>query len=143
MSQYSAVKNAIHGKKVRIVLDDDPTFFYLGRCDVSSFKNTKGIGTITVTCDCEPYKYKQTETVVTQAVNGTVEVGLTNARKRAVPLVTVTTNTSLKVVFNSNNIWDLSAGSFMLPELELVEGVNIVTVIGTGTITFTWREGDL
>lgn len=143
LSQYSAVKNAIHGKKVRIVLDDDPAFFYLGRCDVSSFKNEKNIGTITVTCDCEPYKYKTAETVVTQAVSGTVEVSLTNARKRAVPLVTVTTNTSLKVVFSANNVWDLNAGSFMLPELELVEGVNIVTVIGTGTITFTWREGDL
>ena len=43
LSQYSAVKNAIHGKKVRIVLDDDPAFFYLGRCDVSSFKNEKNV----------------------------------------------------------------------------------------------------
>ena len=76
-------------------------------------------------------------------MNGVEEVHLTNARKRAVPLVTITTNTSLNIVFNVDNIWDLSAGSYMLPELELVEGDNIVTVIGTGTITFTWREGDL
>lgn len=143
LSQYSAIKNAIHGKKVRIVLDDDPAFFYMGRCDVSSFKNEKNIGTITVTCDCEPYKYKTEETVVTQAVSGTVEVGLTNARKHAVPLVTITTDTTLNIVYNTYNIWDLGAGSYMLPELELVEGVNTVTVTGTGTITFTWREAGL
>lgn len=143
LTQYSAVKNAIHGKKVRIVLDDDPTFFYVGRCDVSSFKSEKGIGTITVTCDCEPYKYKAAETVVSQAVDGTAEVGLTNARKRAVPLVTIETDISLNIVYKTVNVWSLGAGSFMLPELELVEGENIVTVTGTGTISFTWREGTL
>ena len=143
LSQYTDIKNKIHGKKGRLILDDDPSFFYVGRCTVSKYTNEKNIGKITVTCDCEPYKYKAHETVVTHAVNGVEEIHLTNARKRAVPLVTITTNTSLNIVFNVDNIWDLSAGSYMLPELELVEGDNIVTVIGTGTITFTWREGDL
>ena len=32
LTQFSTIKNAIHGKKVRIILDDDPTFFYWGRC---------------------------------------------------------------------------------------------------------------
>jgi hypothetical protein len=31
----------------------------------------------------------------------------------------------------------------MLPEIELKEGVNDVAVKGSGTITFTWQEGDL
>ena len=143
LSQFTDIKNKIHGKKGRIILDDDPSFFYAGRCSVSKYTNEKNIGKITVTCDCEPYKYKMTETIVTKAVDGVEEVTLTNARKRAVPFVTVQTSTSMSVVYNTDNVWNLASGSYMLPELELVEGDNFVTVIGTGTISFTWREGVL
>ena len=143
LQQFTDIKNAIHGKKGRIILDDDPSFFYVGRCTVSKYTNEKNIGKITVECDCEPYKYKMAETVVTRAVSGVEDITLTNARKRAVPLVTIQTNTSMTLVYNVDNVWTLSAGSYMLPELELVEGDNFVTVTGTGTVTFRWREGEL
>lgn len=143
LPQFADIKNKIHGKKGRIVLDDDPSFFYVGRCSVSKYTNEKGIGRITVECDCEPYKYKMDETVVTQAVDGVADVNLTNARKRAVPLVTIETDTSLNIVFQQSNIWDLASGTYTLPELELVEGENIVTVTGTGAIAFTWQEAAL
>ena len=94
-------------------------------------------------CDCEPYKYKLAKTVVTQAVDGTETVTLTNGRKRAVPLVTIETEASLRIVYGDNFIWDLGSGSYTLPELELMEGVNNVTVTGTGSIAFEWQEGDL
>ena len=143
LQQFTDIKNAIHGKKGRIILDDDPSFFYVGRCTVSKYTNEKNIGKITVECDCEPYKYKMAETVVTRAVSGTDTIVLTNSRKRAVPLVTIQTNTSMTLVYNVDNVWTLSAGSYMLPELELVEGDNYVTATGTGTVTFRWREGEL
>jgi hypothetical protein len=141
--QYSTVKNALHGKKVRIILDDDPTFFYIGRCEVSSFKNEKGIGTITITCDCEPYKYNLEKTVVYQAVDGVADVLLLNGRKRAVPEVRIESAAGLNIVYGGSNVWDLGSGTYTLPELELVEGENVVTVTGVGTIVFTWQEGDL
>ncbi len=140
LTQYSTIKNALHGKKVRIILDDDPTFFYLGRCHVSSFTSEKGIGTISVECECEPYKYKLNKTVVTQAVDGTKVITLTNSRKRAVP--SITTTTAMTIAFG-NGTWTPSAGTFTIPELELVEGVNTVTVTGTGNIAFEWQEGGL
>ena len=143
LQQFTDIKNKIHGKKGRIILDDDPSFFYVGRCYVSKYTNEKNIGKISVDCDCEPYKYKLTETVVTRAVDGAEDIALTNARKRAVPLVTIRTDTSMGIVYGADHIWELAAGSFMLPELELVEGDNLVTVTGKGTITFTWQEGVL
>lgn len=142
-SLFSTIKNAIHGKKERIVIDGDPSFYYVGRCSVSAFTNDKGAGFVTVECDCEPYKYKQNKTTVTKDISGTQVITLTNGRKRAVPEVTITTDTSLNIVYQAVNIWDLGAGSYTLPELELVEGDNMVTVTGTGTISFTWQEGDL
>lgn len=143
LSLFSTVKNALHGKKMRIILDDDPLFYYLGRIKVSSFTNEKNIGIISVECDCEPYKYKLAKTVVSVAVTGTQAITLTNGRKRAVPEVTIAADSSLNIVFQGSNIWDLGSGSYTLPELELVEGENTVTVTGIGIISFTWQEANL
>lgn len=143
LTQFSQIKNAIHGKKVRIILDDDPSFFYWGRCFVSRFTNDKSIGTVSVECECEPYKYRLNKTVVSKAVNGTEVINLTNGRKRAVPEISITTETSLNIVYQTFNIWDLGSGSYTLPDLELTEGDNSVTVTGVGNITFTWQEAML
>ena len=141
LSLFSSVKNALHGKKMRIILDGDPLFYYLGRLKVSSFTNEKNVGTISIECDCEPYKYKLAKTVVSVAVAGSATtIKLNNGRKRAVP--EITTTASMTIAFD---VWSVtrSAGTFVIPELELVEGENLVTVTGTGKITFTWQEGDL
>lgn len=143
LALFSTVKNALHGKKHRIILDDDPAFFYVGRCTVSSYTDEKGIGSLSIECDCEPYKYRLAKTTVTRAVDGTETITLTNGRKRAVPEVTITTDSTLNIVYQAVNIWDLGSGSYTLPELELVEGANPVQVTGTGSITFSWQEGDL
>lgn len=143
LTQYSIVKNALHGKKMRIILDADPNYYYVGRCKVSGFHDEYGVGTIVITCDCEPYKYALEKTVVYQVVDGVVDVPLLNSRKRAVPEVKIESESSLNIVFNTYNIWDLASGTYTLPELELVEGENIVTVTGTGAITFTWQEAAL
>lgn len=140
LSQYSSVKNALHGQKLRIILDDDSGFFCVGRCYVSSFTGEKGVGTITVDCDCEPYKYKLAETVVTKAVSGTEVITLTNSRKRAVPSITVSAD--MTIAFGGG-IWTINAGAYTIPELELAEGENHVTVSGSGNITFRWREAML
>lgn len=140
LSLFSTIKNAIHGKKGRIIIDGDSSFYYVGRCYVSSFTNDKGAGFVVIECDCEPYKYKMVETMVTRAVNGTEIINLTNGRKRAVP--TITTTATMTISFGGG-VWTHSAGTFIIPELELLEGNNQVAVTGDGSITFTWQEGDL
>lgn len=143
LTLFSTIKNAIHGKKMRIVLDDDPLFYYVGRCYVSSFANEKNIGKVSVECDCEPWKYKAAKTVVTQAVSGESTIPLPNLRKRVVPEVAITADSALHIVYEISNIWDLGSGSYTLPELELKAGENTVSVTGTGNITFSYQEAAL
>lgn len=143
LTLFSTIKNAIHGKKLRIVLDDDPGFFYIGRCYVSSFTNDKNIGRISVECDCEPWKYKAAKTVVTQAVSGESTISLPNLRKRVVPEVVIEADSAMHIVYNTYNVWDLGGGSYTLPELELKAGENSVSVTGTGNITFSYQEAAL
>lgn len=140
LAMFSAVKNAIHGKKMRVILDDDPLFYYMGRPHVSQFTNDRNIGTIHIEVECEPYKYKLSKTVVSKTVSGSASITLTNSRKRAVP--SITTTATMNIAFGGFSR-SVSAGTFTIPELELVEGANTVTVTGTGTITFTWQEGSL
>lgn len=140
LTLFTKIKNALHGQKLRIVLDDDPGFYYVGRCYVSPYTNEKGVAVISIECECEPYKYKQEQTVVSQAVDGVEVITLTNARKRAVP--TIATTAAMTISFGGGT-WTPSAGTFTIPELELAEGENNVTVIGVGNITFTWQEGAL
>lgn len=140
LTLFTQIKNALHGQKLRIILDDDPGFYYVGRCYVSSYTSEKGIASIDVECECEPYKYKLEKTVVTRAVDGTDSIVLTNGRKRAVP--TITASAPMTIVFGDGS-WANAAGTFVIPELELFAGANNITVTGTGTITFTWQEGDL
>jgi phage-related protein len=140
LSWTSTIKNALHGKMVRIILDDDPAFYYVGRVFVSRYHNERQIGTVEIECDCKPYKYKVEKTVVSKAVNGTEVITLTNLRKRAVP--EITTTATMTIAFGGVSR-SASAGTFVIPELELVEGKNTVTVTGTGTISFTWQEGEL
>lgn len=142
VARYTQVKNALHGKKLKIVLDEEPGYYYAGRLFVSSFTSAKGIGTITIEADCEPWKYKASPTVVTQAITESGTVSLLNSRKRVVPEVLIAAEDKLRLAYGYN-VWDLSAGSYTLPELELQEGTNTVNVTGTGTVTFTYQEGGL
>ena len=143
MLQFSMVQNAIHGKKMPIILDEDPNWQYIGRISVSEWKADRNVGKLTIDCDCEPYKYQISPTVITKSISGTSTINLENSRKRVVPEVKVTSGSGLTVTFGSGNVWNLASGSYLLPELELVEGDNLVTVSGTGTITFTYTQGKL
>lgn len=73
LSQFSKVKNALHGKKMRIIMDDDKSFYYVGRLTVSPGTWDNGVGRLTVECDCEPYKYSVEETVVSATLDGTTQ----------------------------------------------------------------------
>ena len=137
---FSRIQNAIHGQKMQIVLDDDAEWYYIGRVTVPEWKTERNIGKLTIECDCEPYKMKNAETVVSKAVAGSASVVLTNSRKRVVPQIT--TNASMTISFGTYS-GTFSAGTFTIPELELHEGETTVTVAGTGNISFRYREGGL
>lgn len=140
LNLFSDIKNKIHGKKGRIILDDDPAFYYVGRCNVSSFTNEKSIGIISIECECEPYKYKQDITAVQFDIVGSRLVTLHNGRMPVVPLIT--TLSAMSFMFDGV-AYTHEAGVFEIPEIELHEGDNEITISGTGNVRFTYQEGAL
>lgn len=47
----------LHGRKLRINLEDDPLYYYVGRIDVNGWVNEKSRPKISITYNLEPYKY--------------------------------------------------------------------------------------
>lgn len=62
LALFSVVQNALHGRKMKIILDDDPDHYYIGRVMVNEWKANKRIGEIIIDVDAEPYKYKVART---------------------------------------------------------------------------------
>jgi len=140
MDQFSHIQDALHGQKMRIVLDDDPEWYYTGRISVSEWKADKNIGKLTIDCDCEPYKTKLSETVVTAPVNGPKTVILTNSKRSVMPTIDITGEVDL--TFGSN-FYSLSEGRYDLPAVRLVNGENTILLDGAGTATFIYIERGL
>lgn len=140
IQKISDIMDAVHGQKMKVVLDDDPDWCYTGRVNVSDFTNSEGIGKITIEVDAEPYKLKKTVTKVTQAVTGSKEIILTNSRKTVVPKITATA--AMTFAFGGTT-YSAGAGTYIIPELQLKEGSNVVAVTGNGTVTFEYTEGRL
>ena len=140
MNLFSEVQNDLHGQKMQIVLDDDPDWYYVGRVTVSEWKADKSIGKLTIDCDCEPYKIKLAETVVTATVNGETTVILNNSNKTVVPTIDITGEISLTF---GTNFYTLSAGRYDLPAVRLAKGENTVLLSGSGTASFRYKERGL
>ena len=137
LTLFSRIQNAIHGQKMQIVLDDDPEWYYIGRVTVPEWKTEKNIGKLTIECDCEPYKVKIAETVISKAVDGETTVILPNSKKTVVPTITITGEISLTF---GTNFYTLSAGVYDLPAVKLATGNNEILLSGAGTASFRYRE---
>ena len=140
LALFSRVQNALHGQKMRIVLDDDPEWYYVGRITVSEWKANKAIGKLTIDCDCEPYKTKINETVVVAEVTEETTVILPNSKKRVVPTIDITGTVNLTY---GVNFYALSEGRYDLPAVLLENGNNSILLSGSGTATFTYLERGL
>ena len=140
LTLFSKIQNAIHGKRLKIVLDDDPDFYYIGRVSVNEWKTDKNIGKITVECDCEPYKYKLNPTVIALNVVKSADYTYTNLRKTVVP--TITADAEMQITFNRNT-YSISPGVYTIPEIAFSAGNNIISYAGTGNVIVEYQEGGL
>lgn len=58
-SRFSNILNYLHGKHFdRIILDDEPDYYYTGRLSVEEWVSAKGNSTIRINYNLDPYKRK-------------------------------------------------------------------------------------
>lgn len=145
-ARISEMVNMLHGRRVDIVLPDDPLHYATGRLAIKTLYNDPAHASVQVTATCEPWLYAVDETVVQlQATAAAQTIRLRNAGAMAVvPLVEVAAaaGESVNLVYGVFS-WALSAGDYKLPDLLLTPGDHVITYSGAGTLTITYREAVL
>ena len=136
------IRAALHGRKIKIIDPDDPDHYFHGRVKIKSVKNIVPYAEFSIEATCEPWRYANEESVRSVEVNDqTVSVVMSNnGVKTLSPTITVTG--SVTISYNGSTV-DLTAGAYRITDIKLYRGVNIVTVSGTGTVIFTYKEADL
>lgn len=57
---YSDILGYLHGQSMKIILDEDSEYYYIGRVQVNEWKSDKRTSVITIEANVEPYKYNLT-----------------------------------------------------------------------------------
>ena len=140
----SLVVNQFAGKLCRVTLTEDPSLYAVGTLEAApSYDPLTGKGTLGLSCtDGDAFLYHTEETVV--SANGSGTVILANDYMPVVPVITASAETTLRWAIDGESFQKtVSAGTWEIPELELRNGNNTVSVTGEGTMTFVYREGRL
>lgn len=142
--KVSAVVNRFAGHLVKVVCSEEPGLYAIGTLEMSlAYDPLTGKGQLTISCsDGDSYRYHVEETVVTFTGGGSVY--LDNDYMPVVPVITVTEETALSWQIGTDTFRKtVSSGTWEFPEMELQAGRNTISVTGSGTVTFRYREGCL
>lgn len=155
------IENDVHGKKVTISFDDDPTYYWVGRAKVSDdYDRGQEVGSLTITVNVEPYKYEARDGSEAScwlwdtldfedgiirdyyniAVSGTYTLRLIGREMPVVPVFDVTG--SLTVTFGGKK-YALVAGSNKIYDIVIKKGNNNLIFEGNGSVTVHYRGGTL
>ena len=140
----SATVNQFAGQLCRVTLTEDLTLYALGTLEAApSYDPLTGKGILVLSCtDGDAYLYHVDETTV--SANGSRTVTLQNDYMPVVPIITTTAETTLRWSIDGETFHKtVSAGTWEIPELELRNGVNTISIVSESAIKFTYREGRL
>ena len=165
-SVISDWRNKIEGRVVRVIMDDDPSYYYTGRAHIIDFDRAQRLGTFALEIEnCDAYKYcvgSSTEDIPwdlvdfeetyfdyigTITVENSYQLTIPAGKDPVVPVINVTSITSetLKVKSNANNVThQLSVGRNRFPDY-FVNGSAAVklTFTGSGVLEVDYRGRSL
>ncbi len=154
----STIMEYIHGKRMKIIMDEDAAFYYVGTVEVNEWLSDSKTGSIVIDVTAEPFKYDILSSAVDWEwdifdfeegiinetggliVNGTTAITLICRRKRMFP--TFTASAAMTVTFGGET-FNLVKGSQKLYDIFFTEGNNDLTFKGNGTVTIDYVGGSL
>lgn len=144
-AEAKRLRRAFIGKEGKIIFDNDPDFYIwvrIKKVDVTCEEQGRIVATFHV--HQQPYRYMVRETVVSKVINSSGVVNLYNSMKAVSPYVTVDSQMTLAYTIRGTSYTaTVSAGTHIVDTLVLYEGITSITVTGSGTISFKYRQGML
>ena len=159
---YSEIMDYLHGQQVRIVLEEDPDYYYFGRAEVDQWKSSKNYSLIVISIEADPYKYElysslenwkwdtfNFETGIIREyasleVSGSLTVTIPGRRMSVCPAFTVVSenNEGMQITFGGRT-YSFSDGTSRNLNIVLKQGTNTLRITGNGTISIDYRGGRL
>lgn len=133
---------ALHGKKLKIIEPDDLDHYFYGRIRIHSVRHTLAYTEFSIEATCDPWRYSLFEIERPVSVsNSTVDVVIiNNGVKTLCPVITVSGNVTIS---NDTVETTVETGSYLITNIKLRHGHNLIKVSGTGSVIFAYTEGDL
>ncbi len=124
------ISSFLHGQKMKITTWSDPDFYYVGRCRIDEYNSKSKLGKIVISCNCEPFKYKQNITTfnlvegtnTVQNSRMTVYADLINESEITINNTTYSAGTHLraiKLTIGTNNLNSSSSATLNFQEGEI------------------------
>lgn len=144
-ARFDTMVNWLDGWSMNIQLPDDDAHYITGRVHVAVNYNDLAHGAVTVTAVCDPWRYAMEETeILLTATDEAQTVNIVNGgRKTQAPMLTISGDGAEVSLVYGTHSWNLGAGVYVLPDLLLVQGDNLLTYGGTGEAKITYREAVL
>lgn len=139
--------NKLDGWRANIVLPDDSMHYITGRVRVEKLYNDLAHASVRVTATCDPWRYNNSETVVSLMATETEQTAslVNNGRLSVVPTIEVTGG-DVHLRFNANGeerTWALSVGTYILADIYLKTGSAPLHYSGAGQVLLKYREAVL
>lgn len=139
---YSRLQNALNGRKMQVILDEEPDFYYIGRASVNDWASSVRIGKFVINVDVEPFKYKRLVTLISDTISAVKAINCINLKKEVIPKITA----SHEVRVTYGNYSRVFTGTITDDNIVFGEGQNVLTftpISGTVAITIEYQEGGL
>ena len=154
-TEYMQLLNKLHGKRIeKLILEDDPEYYYKGRTFVEGWKSDKANTFVTISYELQPYKYEMTnslepwlwdpfsfETGIIReygelAVSGTLKVTIPGTSRPYIP--TITASAAMTVTYKGT-VYNLAAGENFIDAIMITEETAELTFSGTGTVSILYQ----
>lgn len=154
----SDIAGCLHGRRLKIILDTDPSFYYIGRLSVDTEKSNAVTHRVVITGAADPYKYEITSSTEDWLwdtfnfdtdiirdyrnieVNGEYTLIIPGRRKRVIPTFICTA--PLTITYSGQS-YDLPAGESKVTNIALGEGDHELIFRGHGVVTVEYRGASL
>lgn len=154
---FSKIGNAITGRKVKMVLDDEPNYYYMVRLNLDGEKTDYVNGEITMSGTAEPFKYdiqssaedwlwdtfnfetgviRTLKDITIDSANRTIKI--LGAGIDTPPVFVVTRADNLKLT-HEGRTYTLKVGRNRFPAVRVGEQDVILTFSGSGTMAVEYR----
>ena len=158
--RYSEIMAYLQGMQYRIIFDDDPEFYYLGRLAVNEWRSEPNWSRIVINYNVDPYKRHvdgggdkwlwdpfnfESDTIqdyYKMVVDGSLAVDFINDTENAIrPVINSSTN-SISMSFNGSS-YNLDRGPNVFYDITFPSGTSHITFTGNGVVSIESIGGQL